>query len=47
MGFEPVTSQTNASSSYRYTTCVYVYIYDMKISTTSLSKAILLPLHNA
>jgi hypothetical protein len=46
-GFEPVTHQSNASNSYRYTTikCVYVYTYEMKniydrkkTSTTSLLK---------
>ncbi|PWZ07131.1 hypothetical protein Zm00014a_019047, partial [Zea mays] len=46
--FEPATSQTNASSSYCYITCVFMSIsMTGKTSTTSLPKPTLLPLHNA
>jgi hypothetical protein len=38
-GFEPATFQTNASNSYRYTTCVFMSTsITEKTSTTSLPK---------
>jgi hypothetical protein len=46
-GFELMTSQANASSSYRYTTRVYVYIYNRKHIYYISPQAHLLPLHNA
>jgi hypothetical protein len=42
-----VTPQENASNSYRYTTCVYVYIYDRKNIYYISPQGHLLPLHNA
>jgi hypothetical protein len=47
MGFEPVTFQAKAKSSYRYHMCVYVYIYDRKHIYYISHQAHLLPLHNA
>jgi hypothetical protein len=39
MGFEPVTSQEKAKSSYRYTTCVFMSAsMTGNTSTTSLTK---------
>jgi hypothetical protein len=42
--FEPTTSQTNASSSYHYTTCVFMSTFITEnTSTTSLPKSICYP----
>jgi hypothetical protein len=47
-GFEPTTTQANASSSYRYTTCVFMSTTMIrKTFTTSLPKPTLLLLQNA
>jgi hypothetical protein len=43
-GFEPVTSQAKAKSSYRYTTCVFMSTYMIgNISTTSLTEREMCP----
>jgi hypothetical protein len=46
-GFEPMTSQAKANSSYRYTTCVIVCIYNKKHIYYISHQAHWLPLHNA
>jgi hypothetical protein len=46
-GYEPTTSQANASSSYHYTTYVFMFIYNRKHIYYISSQAHLLPLHNA